>query len=235
MTHIPVHILLLEDSPSDADLMRQVFVRSGKTAWNLVCTERLSQAIVRCQEQMFDVVLLDLNLPDSDGFETIATFREAVPSVPIVVLTTIDDDDLAMQAMAKGAQDYLVKGQITIQLLIRSVRYAIERGRFLERLKNSEQSILRSLEQEQDLDLLKSSFISMASHELRSPITMIRICTELLQNHQHELSAEKSSEYFDHMKAAIKQITGLLDEVLLLSSAESGGLRFKPVSEAVCK
>ncbi|UBF28183.1 hybrid sensor histidine kinase/response regulator [Kovacikia minuta CCNUW1] len=228
MDEISVRILLVEDSPTDADLLRQVFLHSDKEGWELLHVERLEYGIEICQQQSFDVVLLDLRLPDSDGFETVAEFRVAVPDIPIIVLTMMDDEELALQAMAGGAQDYLVKDQITMQLLIRSIRYAIERGRILQRLKNSEQSILRSLEQEQELNLLRSSFISMASHELRTPLTMIRTCVELLQNFNHELAEERRNQYFDRIKMAISQITHLLDDVLVLGSTKSGGLVFKP-------
>lgn len=222
-----MQVLLVEDSPTDANLLRQSFLRSGKEGWELSTVERLDEAIARSQQQPFDVVLLDLRLPDSDGFDTIAEFRAAVPDIPVVVLTMMDDEDLALQAMARGAQDYLVKDQITIQLLLRSIRYAIERGRILQRLKNSEQVILKSLEQEQEFNLLKSSFISMASHELRTPMTMIRTCVELLQQ-DHQLIEEKRIQYFERIKMAIKQVTNLLDEVLLLGSVKAGGLQFKP-------
>lgn len=227
MNQILVHVLLVEDSPTDANLLRQVFLRSGKEGWELVHVERLDAAIALCQAQPFDVILLDLRLPDSDGFDTIAEFRAAVPHIPVIVLTMMDDEDLALQAVARGAQDYLVKNQITLQLLLRSIRYAIERGRVLQQLRNSEQIALKALEQEQELNLLKSSFISMASHELRTPMTIIRTCVDLLQ-HNHQLPEERRTQYLERIKTSIKQVTSLLDEVLLLGSVKSGGLRFKP-------
>jgi len=233
-----MYVLLVEDSPTDADMLRRVFLRSGYEEWKLVHVERLEDAIRRSQQQRFDVVLLDLRLPDSDGFETVKEFQAAIPNLPVIVLTKVDDENLALQAVAEGAQDYLVKDQITIHLLMRSIRYAIERGRVLQRLKNSEQSMMRALEQEKELNLLKSSFISMASHELRTPMTMIRTCVELLQNYNNELTQEKRNQYFDRIKSAIHQITHLLDEVLLLGSTKSGGLRFQPQPldlEAFCR
>ncbi len=238
MNYMQVHVLLVEDSPTDADLLRRVFTHSSNEEWELIHAERLDEAIALCQEQSFDVVLLDLRLPDSDGFETVQDFQSAVPNLPIIVLTKMDDEELALQAMAEGAQDYLVKDQITIHLLMRSIRYAIERGRVLQRLKNSEQSMLRALEQEKELNLLKSSFISMASHELRTPMTMIRTCVELLQHYNNELTQEKRDQYFDRIKSAIHQITHLLDEVLLLGNTKSGELRFQPQPldlEAFCR
>ncbi|MBW4469703.1 MAG: response regulator [Stenomitos rutilans HA7619-LM2] len=233
MNEIPKHVLLVEDSPTDAALLRRSFLHLEQTnhqsKWQLTHVERLSSAIEACSTQPIDIVLLDLRLPDSDEEETLLEFRVSVPDIPVVVLTMMDDEALAMQAMAGGAQDYLVKGQITLSLLGRSLRYAIERGNILKRLKTSEQSMLRALEQEQELNLLKSSFISMASHEFRTPMTMIRTAVELLQNFHHELTETKRQEYFDRIKTAIKQVMQLLDEVLLLGSTETG-LHYKPES-----
>ncbi len=223
-----MHVLLVEDSPTDADLLRQVFFRSGKDQWQLTHVERLTTAIAHCHEHSYDVVLLDLGLPDSDGLETVTEFRTNVLTVPVVVLTMMDDDELALQVMARGAQDYLVKDQITPQLLARSLRYAIERERIFQQLKNSERTILNAWEQEQELNLLKSSFISMASHEFRTPMTTIRTSAELLQKFDRELTEQKRHDYFERIKAAIKQITHLLDEILLLGSGEAGGLRYRP-------
>lgn len=221
-----IHVLLVEDSISDADLFCKMFSRSGNGG-SLIHVERLSQAIDACDQQVFNVVLLDLNLPDSEGLDTLAEFRTAVPDIPVVVLTMMDDEELSLQAMTRGAQDYLIKDQITIQLLMRSLRYAIERGEIRKQLKDSEQSILRALEQEQKLNLLKSSFIAIASHEFRTPMTTIRNSVELLQ-YNLKLTEEKRDTYFELVKAAISQIIHLIDEVLLLGSTEAGGLKYEP-------
>ena len=215
----PIHVLLVEDSSTDADLFRKMFIRSGKKG-DLTRVERLSKAIDACNQQTFNVVLLDLNLPDSDGLGTVSEFRAAVPAIPVVVLTMMDDEELALQAMDRGAQDYLVKDQITIQLLVRSLRYAIGRGEILKQLKDNEQTILRALEQEQKLNLLKSSFIAIASHEFRNPMTTIRNCIELLQ-YNLKLTEEKRNTYFDLAKAAIDQIVQLIDEVFRANAYKS--------------
>ncbi len=226
METIAIHVLLVEDSPTDADLFHKMFLRSGKRG-DLIQVERLSQAIDACNQQTFNVVLLDLNLPDSERLDTLAEFRAAVPDIPVVVLTIMDDEQLALDAMTRGAQDYLVKDQITIQLLVRSLRYAIERGEIVKQLKDSQQRICQALEQEQKLNLLKSNFIAIASHEFRTPMTTIRSSVELLQ-YNLKLTEEKRNTYFNLIKAAIIGIVHLIDEVLLLGSTEAGGLKYNP-------
>jgi DNA-binding response OmpR family regulator len=141
MTHHPgsvdsaaIHILLVEDNPDDAVLLRRTFLRAGRESWKLAQVERLDEAISICKEyqsqsgQNFDVILLDLRLPDSTGLETVVQFRQAVPDVPVVVISTIDDEDLALASIRAGVQDYLSKDDITIQQLLRSVKFAIERN-----------------------------------------------------------------------------------------------------------
>lgn len=154
MNKTTIQILLVEDSPSDANLFSHIFSRSSQGEWELVWVERLSDAISTCSDLLFDVVLLDLSLPDSDGLDTIDRFHSAAPDIPIVVLTGSDDEDLAMQAMAKGAQDYLVKDQITIQLLLRAIRYAIGRGQILKQLQESERRFRGVFEQTFQLMML---------------------------------------------------------------------------------
>lgn len=228
MDKTPVHVLLVEDSPTDADLLRRIFLRFSNEKSSLTHVDRLTTAIAQCHENSFDVVLLDLGLPDCDGIETVTEFRANVPTMPVIVLTMMDDDELALQVMACGAQDYLIKDQITGQLLMRSIRYAIEREQISQQLRNSERSVISALEQEQELSLLKSSFISMASHEFRTPMTTIRTSVELLQKFDRKLTDQKRDDYFERIKAAISQIIHLLDEILLLGSGEAGGLRYQP-------
>lgn len=132
-------ILLVEDSPSDAKLFQKILASASKQLGSLFCAERLSDAIHACSHTLFDVALLDLSLPDSEGWETVANFHAAAPDIPIVVFTGSDDEEIAMQALAHGAHDYLVKGTITYPILVRAIRYAIERGQIFKQLRANQQ------------------------------------------------------------------------------------------------
>lgn len=142
-----INILLVEDSASDAKLLQQTLWHLGGERWQVVHFERLSEAIDSCSKSTFDIVLLDLFLPDSKGLNTLAEFYAAAPNIPIVVLAKFDDEDIALQAVAKKAQDYLIKGQITPNLLRRTIRYAIDRGQILKQLKESEHRLRAVFEQ----------------------------------------------------------------------------------------
>ncbi|PSB25544.1 hybrid sensor histidine kinase/response regulator [Stenomitos frigidus ULC18] len=344
-------ILLVEDNSADADLLiESLSTDSFSKAWQFIHVERLGKALQCLEQQSVDVVLLDLSLPDSHGLDGITQMQTVAPYVPIVVLTGRDDTEMAIQAVAKGAQDYLVKGQISTQLLTRAIRYAIERTQIFKQLKASEcrfravfdqtfqfmvllspdgivlelnqalanveasrldallhspiweterwgyaepiqqwmknaiaaaaqgqivrdeiqvlstqgelrwldfslkplkdetnkvvlliaesrdisdrklieAKMLQTLEQQQALNQLKSDFVAMSSHEFRTPLTTIRMATELLEKYSHKLTEAKRAQHFERIYAAIASMLHLLDEVLLLGKVDAGGLHYEP-------
>lgn len=138
-------ILLVEDNLADAELIRRLFARVGQRNWQMVHVETLAEGIEVCYEftelmkgnRSFDVVLLDLSLPDAEGLEAIQAFQSALPEIPIVVLTGLGDEDLASQAIRAGAQNYLVKDETTIQQLMRAILSARNRTDVNPRYRDS--------------------------------------------------------------------------------------------------
>jgi len=140
-----IKILLVEDNPADARLLREMLAEVTTAQFELTLVERLSDAVQRLSEESFDVTLLDMMLPDSAGLDILLRAQEQAPSVAMIVLTgTFEDEALAVKAVKEGAQDYLFKDQVDGPLLVRSIRYAIERKRAEEELKAS-QEYLRNL------------------------------------------------------------------------------------------
>jgi diguanylate cyclase (GGDEF)-like protein len=121
-------VLVVEDDPGDAALLRR-FVGRAFESREIVHVERIVEAFERLQLHTPDVVLLDLSLPDSHGLATFTDVRIRRPDLPIVVISGLDDEEMAAEAVKAGAQDYLVKGKIDAEILGRSIRYAIERNR----------------------------------------------------------------------------------------------------------
>lgn len=345
MNILQFNILLVEDSPGDARLLHEIL--HEELGLGQVChVERLEEAIAACGRLLFDVVLLDLSLPDSEGLETLAEIQAAGVRSPVIILTGIEDEQMALASLKLGAQDYLFKGRIDRYLLIKSIRYAVERARTAEQFRQSEeryrqlvelcpdailietdeqivfgnsaavtllkastpedligQSVLAyihpddraiaeqwigqvrqegrpavqieqrwvipgdividvettaapfvyhnqaaqqivirditqrkrleegtllALQNERDLNSLKSNFVSMVSHEFRNPLATIRTFIELFEGYNQNLSEERRSQYFHLIKAEIAHMLQLLDEVLILGQAESGGLRYEP-------
>jgi signal transduction histidine kinase len=121
-----LRVLLVEDNPGDADLVRAALERADASA-HITHVERISEALAFAVRGCFEVVLLDLSLPDSLELQGVRRFHAEVPDLPIVVLTSLADERLAAAALAEGAQDYLVKGEVEGPVLLRAMRYAMER------------------------------------------------------------------------------------------------------------
>jgi signal transduction histidine kinase len=145
-------ILLIEDNPGDARLVRETLNEQTPHYTELMHVGCMSEAENYLAGHTVDIILLDPGLPDASGLEAVRRAHAAAPGVTLVVLTNLDDESLASEAMQEGAQDYLVKGQIETRGLLRALRYAVERKR---------------------LDRLKDEFVSTVSHELRTPLTSI--------------------------------------------------------------
>lgn len=155
-----VNILLVEDNVAEARLLQEFLKGTVVSRFNLVHVKRLEEAIsilersanAQLQADNFDVILLDLTLPDSYGLASVDSLTQNAPSLPIVVLTNTNDDELAVKAVRQGAQDYLVKRHVNQDILVRSVRYAIERKQGAEALREANE-ILELRVQERTAEL----------------------------------------------------------------------------------
>ena len=119
-------VLMVEDNPGDVYLVREMLQTEGEERIDLLTTNRISGAIQILSESRIDAVLLDLGLPDENGLETVKKLREASETIPIVILSGLEDEKMAVTAIQMGAQDFLVKGTISGLLLTRSIFYAIK-------------------------------------------------------------------------------------------------------------
>jgi DNA-binding response OmpR family regulator len=115
----PIPLLLLEDNETDAYQLIEMLEDADDRHWQITHSKRLGDALKCLTQAQFEVALLDLSLPDSEGLDTLVSVRSAAPALPIVVLAGLDSEQIALQAMAQGAQDYLVKGRIAAEVLTR--------------------------------------------------------------------------------------------------------------------
>ncbi len=122
-------VLLVEDNRTVAQLLQETLLEANHARFQMTHVDRLSLAIDVLKRSRFDVILLDLSLPDSRGLDTVDRIQREARLIPIVVLTVTDNETIADEAIRRGAQDYLVKGQVDSRLVTRSIRYAIERKR----------------------------------------------------------------------------------------------------------
>ena len=131
-------VLLVEDNPGDAKLIQEELSGGMDTFFDVVTAGSLQEAFSRIEEEKsIDVIISDLNLPDSNGIETFGKLHEKDKSLPIIVLSGTKDESLALNAVQKGAQDYLVKGEVDNTLLTRTIRHAIERHKVYKELEQA--------------------------------------------------------------------------------------------------
>ncbi len=135
-----IKVLLIEDNPGDARLVRELLTEEGDR-FGIVLAGSMREARDQLNADTFDVVLLDLSLPDSHGFGTISCIRAQAPAMPLIVLTGFDDADFAVAAVEAGAQDFLVKGQFEGGTIRRAIRYAITRRTLEEQVRLSEERL----------------------------------------------------------------------------------------------
>jgi signal transduction histidine kinase len=227
-----VKILLIEDNLAEARLLQEFLKQSPSKEFSLVHVQRLRDAFHELSQQNYDVILLDLTLPDSQGLSSLPLLISQAPSTPIVVLTNINDEELAIEAVRQGAQDYLVKRQVKPDVLVRSVQYAIARKQVLEQLRTVNQTLeitveerTAELEKAQELYQFKTEFVSMLSHDIRNPLNTILLAAGLLQNNDEKLTQEKKLNHLKMIRSAIKNMAQLLDEVSFIGKADSGKLQ----------
>lgn len=130
-----IKVLLVEDNPDYVSMLLASVAELRPNPFEFIQVELLAEAIQCLKQDQYDVILLDLSLPDSGLFDTFDRIYSQAPNVPIVVMTVLDDKQLALKAVREGAQDYLVKGVLDVNVLARSLQYAVERHRTLTHLK----------------------------------------------------------------------------------------------------
>ena len=160
-----MRILLFEDNPADTRYIQEMLTEAGLTDLDLRCVERLSAGLECLAEGEFDVILLDLGLPDSQGLDTFTRMYRQAPRLPIIVFSGLDDEEIAVNAVSSGAQDYMVKGQVSSNLLARAIRYATERKKMQNELKQHRDHLEDKVRER--TDELQAMVNAMAGREVR--------------------------------------------------------------------
>jgi signal transduction histidine kinase len=198
-------LLIIEDNPGDARLLREMLREDGADKAELILAGTMGEAEKCLADHVIDIILLDLGLPDAQGLAAIRRTRAAAPGIPLVVLTGMDDEELAALSLQEGAQDYLIKGQIETRGLLRALRYASERKR---------------------LERMKDDFVSTVSHELRTPLTSISGSLGLLVGKAAGILPEPARRLLEIAHANSQRLVRLINDILDIEKLESGRVVF---------
>jgi DNA-binding NarL/FixJ family response regulator len=213
----PHRLLLIEDNPGDVDLVRLRLMENSSeqgVSYEMACADRLSTGLAALSKVRPAVVLLDLYLPDSRGAETFHTLLKQAPGVPVVVLTGRDDEELVVNAIQHGVQDYLVKGAFGSRQLGRTLRCAIERQVLVTALGMNWKDQLQ--------------FKELVSRELRTELTSIDQSVTTMLNDLATPVTERQRQLLNAVLRKVNQLRSLADDQLEAKRAESGRMSIKP-------
>ena len=196
-------VLLIEDNLGDIVSIRTMISELSDGCFELKFAESLGEALTILRNENFDVILMDLGLPDSQGFRTFTQVHNQMPDLPIIIITGLEDEDLGLSAVKEGAQDYLIKGQVDKKLLGRTLKYAIERKQTEEGLKSSIN----------DKDIL----LKETHHRVKNNMQVIH---SLLNLQTHYAKNEEAVNVLKESQNRVKSM-GIIHEKLYKSSDRS--------------
>jgi signal transduction histidine kinase/CheY-like chemotaxis protein len=205
-----INVLLLEDNSDDTILIRRLLSKSVHSSFHLTAVDTLSEGVKQATQEPVDVILLDLHLIDSQGIETLIRARKDIPNVPIVVLTGMNDETIGIEAVQLGAQDYLIKGEADSHMLVRAMRYAIERKQAEKELRNHYDQLeelvelrtaeLRKINEQLECEILERQQAENAEREQR-------LLAEALRDTATALSSTRNlSEALDRILTIIERV-----------------------------
>jgi signal transduction histidine kinase len=214
-----IRVLLIEDNPGDARLV-EILLEDSDFETEVVNKMSLAEGIEAYYTQNFDVVLLDLTLPDSRGFETLQSFIKAHKDANVIVMTGLMDKELGLNAVKAGAQDFLMKSGYDSDMLAKTLGYSIERKNVLKSLAESQSA----REVAEESARMKEQFIASISHEMRTPMNAIYGMSNLLA--QTDLNEEQRS-YIGSVKQSSEILLGVINDILEVSTLQNGKMAFE--------
>ena len=214
-----IKVLLIEDNPGDARLV-EILLEDSDYETEVVNKMSLAEGIEAYYAENFDVVLLDLTLPDSRGFETLQSFIKAHKDANVIVMTGLMDKELGLNAVKAGAQDFLMKSGYDSDMLAKTLGYSIERKNVLRSLAESQSA----REVAEESARMKEQFIASISHEMRTPMNAIYGMSNLLA--QTDLNEEQRS-YIGSVKQSSEILLGVINDILEVSTLQNGKMAFE--------
>ena len=244
-------ILIVDDNPTNLKVLSGAIANSG---WEILVATDGETAIEQAEYAKPNLILLDINMPGIDGFETCRRLKANLITgeIPIIFMTALTDLVNKVQGLSLGAVDYITKpfeteevlARIKVHLQLSYLTKELENQNFTlekkvtertaelaetnKQLRELESQLRQALAQEKELNQLKSRIITTISHEYRTPLMTILSSTELLENYRHRWDESRQNKHFHRIRTTVQHMTNLINEVLFVNKAEFEKLGFEP-------
>ncbi|MDP4175459.1 MAG: hybrid sensor histidine kinase/response regulator [Bacteroidota bacterium] len=230
-----IKVLLIEDNISDARLINELINEAHDFRYSFDHTFHLPDALEKLKMNNYDVVLLDIDLPDGSHLDSLKEVQDSASSFPIIIMTALEDETLATKAAEMGAQDYLPKSQMNSYLLSRSIRYTIERKKIEKMLLESKELLEKNASEMTQLNKRlqeviagKDKFLSILSHDLKSPFQGLLGLSKSLVEEYFFLTDEERLKYANYLNTTTLHLYNLIENLLQWSRIETDKANFQP-------
>ena len=217
-------ILVVDDEEEIRDFLYKALSRMG--GFHVEVAETAEEALQKIEKDQFDLVLTDLKMPKMDGLQLVTEIAKSKPEILTIMMTGHGTIDSALEAMKRGASDYLMKPLNLDELIIRIRKVLEERQRFV-RLKDFADKLEKANQELRKIDAMKSEFVSVASHELRTPLAAIKNSVQLMLSGKTGEINENQVKFLSMAERNINRLTNILNDLLNLSKIESGKIELK--------
>ncbi|OFY64566.1 MAG: hypothetical protein A3H98_12970 [Bacteroidetes bacterium RIFCSPLOWO2_02_FULL_36_8] len=249
----PIKILLVDDDVEDHIITRTTLKKIPYQKYLLECVSDFEEGVTKLKSVDFDVCLVDYQLGKQTGLEFIERIKKIKPWITCILLTGQGFREIDEMAMKAGASDYLIKGNVTPDQLERSIRYSLRQSGNLKEistlnqelearvnkrteeldlaikeLEKAKDEISHALEKEKELNELKSRFVTMASHEFRTPLSTILSSAQLIDRYNQDNDKEKVIRHTQRIRSSVQNMTDILNDFLSLSKMEEGAILLSP-------
>ena len=224
--HELLSVLVVDDNPANLNLLFDLLDEAG---FEVLVSQNGKSALKRATNAHPDIILLDVMMPGINGFETCEQLKanEATKDIPIIFMTALSSTEDKVKGLQLGAVDYIAK-PIQAEEVLARVRTHLTIQRLQRDLRKKNEELAALLDQEKELNRLKSRFVSMVSHEFKTPLTTISLSNNLLKRYGERMSPEQKLEELQVIERTVEHMSELLENVLMVSRQEAGKIVFRP-------
>lgn len=223
-----IELLLIEDNIHDARLFSENLINHYNNEFRITHAHNVKSGLECLSGNSYDIIVADLNLPDSTGISTFYEIKKQSEDIPVIILSGLNDSNLTLESIRSGAQDYIFKGNYEGDFIYRVVRHAIEREKLFREIEQKTVKLIKLNSSLQELNYNKDKIYSIISHDLINPINALKGYTDILSESFDELSDNEKKETAATINELTKEISDLLKNLLLWSAANTGHIDYNP-------